>query len=386
MNSVIVNSKIYSEEGIIENGYISIKDSIISEIGIGEYTVDSSDIKVIDACGKSIVPGFVDLQVNGAGGYLTTDGNNEHLQVISNTLAKCGTTSFLVATSPCNDEEHLNLINIVKNFMDTEYSGSRILGIHMEGPFLNPEKAGANDPSFISLPNIKKFKEFVNDSCVQMMTVSPEIGDFSEIQKVAKECGVVLSIGHSKATYLESKQFFEGGCNMCTHLFNTMSTPTAREPGIIPAMVENKNVYGSIIFDGHHVHPSNLKMLYNLCGSTRLILITDSAPTAGTAQKEWVFDGFNMHVDDYTCYLDDGTIMGSSLTMNKAAMIAKKNLCCSTMDIIQMAAVNPAKLLNMYNRIGSLAVGKDADILILEDEESFDPYMVIINGVVQFAL
>lgn len=384
MNTIIVNAKIYSEDRVVDKGYIGIKNSTISEIGEGEYNAIDGNDHIIDAGGRTVIPGFIDLQVNGAGGYLVTDGDSEHLQAISNALAKCGTTSFLVATSPCRDDEHLKIINTVNDYMDMEHTGARILGVHMEGPFLNPEKAGANNPEFTSVPDVKKFKKFVHESCVRIMTVSPEIGDFTEIFEAAKEENVVLSVGHSKATYAEAKKFFDKGCNMCTHLFNTMSMPSAREPGIIPAMIENEKVLGSIIFDGHHVHPSNLKMLYILCGASRLVLITDSAPTAATLQKEWIFDGFNIHVKDYTCYLEDGTIMGSSLTMNKAAMIAKEHLHCSTVDIIQMAAVNPAKILHVYDQVGSLAVGKKADILILNNEDSFDPFMVFINGKVEF--
>ena len=170
---------------------------------------------------------------------------------------------------------------------------------------------------------------------------------------------------------------------MATHLFNTMNGINAREPGIVLAAKDN-NAMGTIICDGFHIHPSIIKMLYELFGSKRLILITDSAPTSGSDKKEWFFDGMRIVVKDYTCFDEQGTIMGSSLTMNKAAMFAKKFMNCSTEEIIEMGAKNPASILNIANCKGAIKVGMDADIVVIEDEIGFDPYLVFVEGSLSF--
>lgn len=377
--TLITNAKIYTESEVIENGYILIEDSRIKAVGVTPDASQTAGSKVIDVGGKSVLPGFIDLQVNGAGGYLVTDNSGHDIPKVQQALAKHGTTSFLVATSPCTDEEHFALLNHVSTLIEDKGVGSTILGVHMEGPFLNPEKSGANDPTCVSLPNAEKFEAFVKCGSLKLMTVSPEIGDLSEIISIAKNNNVVLSIGHSTATYEQAVNAYKAGVAGATHLFNTMNGIAARDPGIIGATADC-GMFGSIISDGRHVHPFNLNMLYKCIGAERLILVTDSAPTAGTSQEEWNFGGMKVFVRGYTCYSEKGSIMGSSLTMNKGASIAKQHMHCSTREIVKMCAENPARFIGCYTKKGSISVGKDADLIVVENEESFDINKVFIAG------
>lgn len=377
--TLITNARVYTESEVIENGYILIENCRIKAVGVKPDASQISGSRVIDVGGKSVLPGFIDLQVNGAGGYLVTDNAGRDIPKVQRALAQHGTTSFLVATSPCTDEEHFALLNHVSKIIGDRGVGSNILGVHMEGPFLNAEKSGANDPTCVSLPDAEKFKAFVNCGTLKLMTISPEIGDFSEIIRIAKQNNVVLSIGHSTATYEQAVNAFNAGIEGATHLFNTMNGIAARDPGIIGA-TSDCGVFASVISDGRHVHPFNLNMLYKCIGAERLILITDSAPTAGTSQEEWNFGGMKVFVRGFTCYSEKGSIMGSSLTMNKGASIAKQHMHCSTSEIVKMCAENPARFIGCFAEKGSISVGKDADLIILEDEDTFDINKVFIAG------
>lgn len=377
--TLLFNAKIYAEEEIIDNGYILIEDNKIIDIGEGELVVDKTTMILIDIGGKTIIPGFIDLQVNGAGGYLVTDTDEKHFNDIAYSLARCGTTSFLAATAPCTDDEHRKILRFIGDIKKNNI-GAKVLGVHMEGPFLNPEKSGANNPLFVSDPNPKKFQKFLAEGTLKIMTISPETGTFDEIYNMAERNGVVLSIGHSLANYDQAISAFSKGCKMATHLFNTMNGINAREPGVVVAAKDSKNVKGTVICDGHHVHPSILKILYETFGADRLILITDSAPTSASDRTEWDFEGMKIFVKGYTCFSEKGTIMGSSLTMNKAAMFAKRYMECSTQDIIKMGAINPANILNIQNAKGCIKIGMDADLLVVQDESEFDPLLVFVEG------
>lgn len=376
---LIINAKIYAENQVIDNGYIFIEDYLIKDIGFMDKLSVFEDVSIFDVKGRSVIPGFFDLQVNGAGGYLVTDNNGVDIPKIQKALAKYGTTSFLVATSPCADEDHISLINYVASLINKKGNFANVLGVHMEGPFLNPKKSGANNPNFVSLPDVEKFKIFVEAGPLKLMTISPEIGDFTDIVNFSKKNGIVLSIGHSMATYEEAMKIYELGVSSATHLFNTMNGIMARDPGIIGATVE-KGCYASIITDGNHVHPFNIQLMYKMLGADRLIIITDSAPTAGTLQKEWDFDGMKIYVKGFTCYNENGNIMGSSLTMNKAASIAKKFMHCSMIELVKMCSENPARLIGCFDKKGSINIGKDADLVVLEDEIDFDINKVFVLG------
>ncbi|MDR0789994.1 MAG: N-acetylglucosamine-6-phosphate deacetylase [Bacteroidales bacterium] len=376
---VIVNAKIFSEEIIIKNGYIVVSNGIIEKISDGECPLDINN--KIDAKGKIIIPGFIDVQVNGAGGFLVTDKDESQIKHISKVLALNGTTAYLAATSPCEDAEHIAYLSFIGEQMKKQSNGARILGVHMEGPFLNPKKSGTNDPNFVSLPDLEKFKTFCTpQGGLKLMTISPELGDFSDIIAFAKSKNVVLSMGHTTASYDVATHAINQGCRLGTHLFNTMNGIVNRDPGVVIAIADSDVAKGTIICDGQHVHPRNLNLLFNICGSKKLILITDSAPSAGTNLTEWFYGEDKIYVKGYSCYTEDGNLMGSSLTLNKAAMFAKKYMNCSTEDVIAMGATNPAKLLGIEKSKGSIKVGKDADLVILKDDIDFDVEIVMVEG------
>jgi len=375
----IINAKIFSEEKIIDNGYIIVSNGIIEEISTGECLVEVDN--KIDAKGKIIIPGFIDVKVNGAGGFLVMERNENQIERISKALALNGTTSYLAATSPCEDSEHIAYLNFIGEQMKKQNNGARILGVHMEGPFLNPDKAGANDPEFVSSPDLDKFKKFcVSQKALKLMTVSPEIGDFTDIIAFAKSENIVLSMGHTMASYDDATKAIKQGITSGTHLFNAMNGIVGKDPGVIMAIADSNTATGTIICDGKHIHPSNINLLFKVCGSQKLILITDSAPSAGTNLTEWFYREHKIYVKGYSCYTENGSLMGSSITLNKAAMLTKQFTNCSTEDVIKMGAMNPAKLLGIEKSKGSIKVGKDADLVMIKDDIDFDVEMAMVEG------
>jgi N-acetylglucosamine-6-phosphate deacetylase len=228
---------------------------------------------------------------------------------------------------------------------------------------------------------LDKFKIFCTpQGALKLMTISPEIGDFTDIIAFAKSKNVALSMGHTTASYDVATSAINQGITLGTHLFNAMNGILNRDPGVVMAIADSDVAKGTIICDGNHLHPSNLNLLFKICGTQKLILITDSAPSAGTNLTEWFYGEEKIYVKGYSCYTKEGNLMGSSLTLNKAAMFAKKYMNCSTEDVIAMGATNPAKILGIEKFKGSISVGKDADLVMIKDDIDFDVEMAMVEG------
>lgn len=385
MRTLIHNAEIYAEKQKIDNGYLLIDNGIIRLIGIGEYSAKDVD-STIDAKGHPVIPGFIDLQANGGGGNLFMDATPQAIENILNTHIKHGVTGMLGTTVAWTDQQQYDAIECCKSYIRQQHSGSPLLGVHMEGPFINKTKAGTHNRNFLYNPSIEKLNNFLEkgDGIIKMITIAPELDGGMDLIAYGKSKGICMSIGHSTATFDEANKAIECGASMGTHLFNAMNGITARDPGIISAVLSHKDTFGSIVCDGVHVHPENIKSMYRIGGAEHLILITDCAPIAGTGKKEWMLENNKVIIRGYTGYLENGTLAGSCLTLNKAAMIAKQILNCSINEIILMGCTNPAKAIGIFDRKGSIAVNKDADIVILNNCEDFDADYVFIEGKLKY--
>lgn len=382
---LIKNGKIFTENGIVNEGYLIIKDKLIYKIGHG-MAPDNDYEFILDAENHPIIPGFIDLQVNGAGGNLIMDADVKKTQVIADIHGKHGVTGFLGTTVAWTDEEQCNALISGAHFMELQNHGARMLGLHMEGPFLNPVKAGAHYKEYLHNPSIDLLNKFItlSKNKIKLITMAAELNGSKEFIKKAKENNITISLGHSNATYDESINSFDNGVSMVTHVFNAMNGINSREPGLIVGLITSKTAFASIICDGIHVHSANLNLLKREIGIERLILVTDCAPITGTEQKVWIQNGMKVFIKDYTGFREDGTIAGSVLTMNKAAKMAKKLLNCTTEDVIKMSSYNPAKIINIIDKRGSIKEGKYADLVVLKDDIEFDPQYVFIEGQLEF--
>ncbi|SFZ97515.1 N-acetylglucosamine-6-phosphate deacetylase [hydrothermal vent metagenome] len=369
-SKAIVNAKIILDNSIIENKVLLFSNKIL-EIS---DNIDTSDIEIIDAKGNYVSAGFIDLHIHGSGGADVMDGNFEALETISTTLLKTGTTSFLATTMTMSTEEiDKSLQNIQKH--KENLSGSQIVGIHLEGPFINESKHGAQDKKYIQKPNFELIEKYTSE--VKMITIAPEVEGSEEFVKYMRKNypHIVLSIGHSDASYEESKESFSWGISHATHLFNAMNPYHHREPGIVGAVFDSNDVSCDIIADLIHTHPSMLELTYKI-KKDKLILITDAMRAGCMKCGTYDLGGQKVSVKDGKATLSNGVLAGSVLKLNEALLNMTKYTSMTRVEAVNAVTKIPASKLGIKK--GLLEKGYDADIVIFD--EDFSIITTIIAG------
>lgn len=360
MPKVISNTSYFQDDILIENQDIVIDGTIISGL------IESSNEKN----GSSlVVPGFIDLQIYGAGERLfSADPTVESLTIMEDDLLKKGTTGFLACMATNSQEVFNECIKAAKAHRST---AKNCLGLHLEGPFLNPKRLGAHVPAFVrkaSLDEIKKLIDF-GDGVIKMMTIAPELQDDEVIQYLLDH-GVVVSLGHSNATFEEATAAYNKGIQTTTHLFNAMSPIHHREPGIPTAVFSHDKAMASIIADGQHVDFEVIKFAQKIL-KERLFLITDAVTSCSTGPYQHVEKG-NKFV------MPDGTLSGSSLTMLEAVKNCVSHCDISLNEAIKMGTLYPAKLIGIDKFTSYISVGQQANLLLIDDH--FNLKEVIFHG------
>jgi N-acetylglucosamine-6-phosphate deacetylase len=366
----IVNGMIITPTRVIENGCVIINGRKIEHISsfVKSLTKKCLSNQIVDAKGRYVMPGFIDQHIHGFSDYDTIDDNLFALQNISSSLVKFGVTSFCpttVSTSVANMEK--TLTRIADAAAIAEPVGARVLGAHLEGPFINPMARGAHALRYMIEGKAKYLKQFNNAARgqIRLMTIAPELKRSSQLIRLARDLGIVVSIGHTRATFEESEEAIKAGATCGTHILNAMPQLHHRLPGVVGSLLSNEKVSIEIIADGKMVHPAIVKIVARAVGSERLILVTDAMRAAGESSiKDFVLCGRHLLVRNGGCVLSDGRIWGSILTMDKAVRNLRKWVDVSMLDIAQIASRNPARLLGIELSKGTLEVGKDADVLI----------------------
>lgn len=374
----------------IINGQIILKDRIVQGMALA-YTdtvkgiIDAqsvpADADIIDAEGGYVAPGLIDVHIHGYLGKDVCDGDPEGLRTIAGGLVKNGVTGFLPTTMTVDMSvinAALDSVRAVKEESKT-WNGSAILGVHAEGPFINPKKKGAQEERFILKPDAK----FVIDNAdvIKYITLAPEMDeDFAAIREMTEKTNVVVSMGHTNADYATAYASVDAGVRSTTHLFNAMSALGHRNPGVVGAAL-TRDVYAELIVDTYHVDKALFPMILKLKGN-RLVFITDCLPAGGLPEGEYSLGGQKVFYYGNLCKLEDGTIAGSVLKLNKGVWNVYKNSDAPLWQCVRCASLNPATLLGIRNRKGSLEVGKDADIIITDNE--FEVKKTIIGGTVRY--
>lgn len=360
---IIINGKIVTKEGILTGKSIIFDEKIIDIIDDNEIHKYSPDEK-IDANGNYVFPGFIDIHIHGAGGFDTMDGTAEALENISKTIATKGVTGFLPTTMTMDKSSILAALDNVRNAMENGVSGAEILGVHMEGPFINVEKMGAQNPEYIMKPDYDLVKDYLD--IIKIITLAPEEDENHEFIKKLNE-DVVLSIGHTNASYEQAMDAIENGISHATHTFNAMTPLNHRSPGVIGAVM-NTDISCELIADCIHVHPGAFNVLIKVKGDEKVILVTDSM-RAGCI-KEGIYDlgGQEVIVKDGAARLRTGSLAGSVLTLNVALKNIVENTDLNFSQAANMICQNPANLLGLGDSKGSISIGKDADFAILNEE------------------
>lgn len=359
------NTFILTEEGIIKTNII-IKDGIISYIGNKEI-----DGLITLPNDQILVPGFIDEHMHGINGYDVMDGNVETLRKIAEEVAKEGVTSFLATTSTASIQKTIETLHAVKTFKELDNSCyAEIIGAHLEGPFLSKTYQGAQLGEYIINPSISLMKEFIIESGnnVKLVTLAPEEENGLDLIKYLKEHNIIASIGHSNSTYKIVEQSIKNGLTSVTHTYNAQKPIHHREVGVVGAAMLFDELYTELICDGIHVSSPAVKLLCKNKPLDKIVLITDSLPEKGLKDGVYLDNDQEIFVNNNELRLKDGTLAGSCLTMNQAIKNVIKFTGVNLIDAINFATANPAKNLNIFDKVGSIKVGKLANFTIIDQE------------------
>ncbi|MFJ7931742.1 N-acetylglucosamine-6-phosphate deacetylase [Peribacillus sp. NPDC096448] len=387
MKTFIINNLIvHSEKETYKNGYIKVVDGKIAEVGpVSEYKQDD-DAKVITLSPDyQVIPGAIDIHIHGASNSDAMDATHEALSTMAETLPKEGTTSFLATTMTQSTQAiESALLNAGKYIENQTQEHAEIVGIHLEGPFISPARKGAQPEEYIVDPDVTLFKKWqeMAENQIKLVTLAPEQPNGLDLAAHLRGTGVVASIGHSDATFNQIDEAIQAGTTHVTHLYNGMRGLHHREPGVLGAAYLRDELYVELIADGIHCRPEMVKLAYNQITSERMILITDSLRAKWLEKGTYDLGGQPVNVDETRATLSDGTLAGSILKMNDAIKNTLEYTDCSMTDIIKMTAENPAKQLRIFDRKGSIQVGKDADLVILNDR--LDVEMTFCRGNLAF--
>lgn len=374
----IKNGKIITEDEILLGKAVVFTDTIQA---IVDEDAIPADAEILDAKGGYVCPGLIELHLHGYLGRDVCDASEESIRIISKGLVENGVTGYLPTTMTIDLGIVERAIDVCRTLMrEKDPEGSVILGVHAEGPFISESKKGAQDPKYILKPDAEFARR--NADVIRLITLAPEedTEDFAEIQKMA-EAGVVVSMGHTSADYKTAMASTKAGVKHATHLFNAMTPLTHRAPGVVGAALSSE-VSCELIVDGRHVDPALFELVYKLKGR-KLCAITDCLPAGGLPEGEYTLGGAKIVYKDNLCYLADGvTIAGSVLRLNKGVWNIYQNSSIPLWECVNCASLNPATTLGIADKKGSIAVGKDADLVILDND--FNVNTTIIGGKIKY--
>ncbi len=383
MKMLIKNVNIITPYEIKRNGSLSIEDGIISNILDGDASEEYYD-KIIDGENEYLAPGFIDIHNHGNFGHDVMEATFESLISMADFHMKNGVTSFLATPMTESLDKIESAIKNVRKYIEEEKKApkvrSQVLGIYLEGPYFSMERKGAQPPQYIKNPNVEEIKNLIelsNDN-IKVVALAPELNGAKEAIKYLKNKGITVSAGHTDGKYDEVERGIELGISQATHLYNGMRPFSHREPGVIGAVLTDERVSCEIICDGVHLHPAAMKLAVKAKGKDGIILVSDAMMATGLKDGEYKLGGQNVFVKKGAARLADGTLAGSTLTLNRAVWNMVHMVGVPLEDAVRMASLNPAKSIGAGDRKGSIEIGKDADLIIFNDDLNI--LKVIIHG------
>ena len=361
----IVNGKIVLPDSVVTGKALAF-DAASGKIA-GIVDAAPTGAKIIDAAGNYVAPGLIDIHIHGYLNEDTCDAKPEGIKKMAYGVAENGVTGFLPTTMTVSKDQIIASLNAVRSLKEESktWGGAEILGVHAEGPFINPSKKGAQAEENILKPDADFIIE--NADIIKSVTLAPEMDEGHEcIKKLSKESDVLVSMGHSDAKFEEAMSAAKDGVNHATHLFNAMSALAHRNPGVVGAALASDNVSVEVIADTFHINPGLYSIVAKIKGD-KMILITDCTRAGGMPDGEYELGGQPIFLKGIECRLADGTIAGSVLKLNSAVKNVLDYTSLPVNEVFKMASLNPATAIHCEDRIGSLEEGKDADIIITDE-------------------
>jgi N-acetylglucosamine-6-phosphate deacetylase len=366
MRVVIDCGSVALHERLTRDVRLLIEDGMIREIAEHLDIPAESTTTYIDARDHIVLPGFIDTHVHGAMGADTMDASAESLRTMARFFAAHGVTSFLPTTMTAPAGSINAALDAVSAELQVHPVGARILGAHVEGPFINPKRCGAQSPEFMRAADPSEYLPWFESGVVKLITVAPEVDGVMRLIEDTQRFGVTVTIGHTDATYAQAQLAFAAGANQCTHTYNAMRGLHHREPGALGAVMANPDIYAQLICDNVHVHPGAMRALYNCKGAGKLAVITDAMEATGLGDGEFALGAHRVFVRKDIARLKNGTLAGSTLTMDAAFRNIIAATGCSLAEAAQMCATTPAAAIGVGDRIGQITLGYDADLVILD--------------------
>ena len=375
----VINGKIILKDRIVEN-QVLLFSNIIEGIVPADCIPEGSEI--IDAKGGYVSPGLIDLHIHGYLGKDVCDGEEESIRTISQGLLANGVTGYLPTTMTVDMKVIRKALEVCRSLKEESktWQGSTILGCHAEGPFISESKKGAQDPKYILKPDADFVKEY--SDIISIITLAPETDteDLAAIRGICRDTDVVVSMGHTSADFETAVRSTAAGVAHTTHLFNAMTPIAHRAPGVVTAALTT-DVSCELIVDTFHVLPVFYDMLWKLKGR-KLCFITDCLPAGGLPEGEYTLGGQKIIYRGIVCRLEDGTVAGSVLHLNRGVWNVYTNSQIPLWECVNCASLNPAAVLGLEKTKGSLETGKDADIIITDSE--FNVEKTIIGGIIRY--
>jgi N-acetylglucosamine-6-phosphate deacetylase len=359
----------------ISDAIVVVQGSKISAVGQRGKVDLPRGAREIHAGGRIVVPGFVDVHIHGAGGHDVMEGTRESLEIITATVAAHGTTSLVATTVTASEKETRDSVAGIAHFIlntsqyPTRELSAEILGIHFEGPFISPARRGVHPAKWIVPPSRELLAQLLGEArgTAQILTLAPELPGGLELISAARQAGLVVSLGHTDATYEQAQAAIEAGASHAAHVFNAMRPFSHRGTGVIGAVLTSPKVSAELIADGVHVDEAAMRMLVELKTPERVILVSDGISATGMPDGKYQLGMFEVKVSGGVARNAEGKLAGSTLTLDRALrnMVA---LGVPLASALRMVTANPARQIGLGTRKGVLAPGADADLVLLDDK------------------
>jgi N-acetylglucosamine-6-phosphate deacetylase len=370
-----------AREGHLPRGWLLVEGERIAALGAGDPPA-APGARRVDLAGRVLAPGLIDLHAHGALGYDTMDATPTALREMARFYARHGVTGYLAATVTAPLDEILVALENVARVMAEGTGGARLLGAHVEGPYLDRARLGAQDPRHVRPPAPEEYAALLREGVTRLLTLAPEAPGAAGLIAEAHRRGIVVSAGHTRATYEEMEAAVEWGLRHVTHLFNGMEPLHHRSPGVVGAALTLPALTCELIADGVHVHPAALALAVRARGVAGIVLVTDAMRGAGMPDGRYALGGLDVIVEGGEARLPAGNLAGSTLTLERAVanIIAATGLALH--EALPMATANPARVLGLAGRAGALAPGHDADLAVLGEGLRVD--LTVVGGEVVY--
>ncbi|MEH0665462.1 N-acetylglucosamine-6-phosphate deacetylase [Vibrio scophthalmi] len=370
----LTNCKLYTGSDVLTNHTVIVNQGLIEAVCPEDALPQA--VKTIDLNGANVSPGFIDLQLNGCGGVMLNDEiTAQTMQIMHQANLKSGCTSYLPTLITSSDEDMRAAVAAAREY-HAQYQ-NQSLGLHLEGPYLNVAKKGIHSVDYIR-PSDDSMIDFMCDNAdvIAKVTLAPEHNDAAHIERLSA-AGIVVSIGHTNATYAQARQSFDSGVTFATHLFNAMTPMVGREPGVVGAIYDTPEVYAGIIADGFHVDYANIRIAHKIKGE-KLVLVTDATAPAGADMDYFIFVGKKVYYRDGKCVDEHGTLGGSALTMIEAVQNTVEHVGIALDEALRMATLYPAKAIGVDNKLGRIKKGLVANLTVFDRD--FNVQATVVNG------